>query len=73
MTGSCGLDLFTVHDASDGRYKKGKERVRSLYILLKNIFYMLYSLVGTASVDFTASAPCKRLCVEYTFFPRKVT
>ena len=25
-TGSCGLDLFTAHDASDGRYKKGKKR-----------------------------------------------
>ena len=27
-TGSCVICLFTTHDASDGRYKKGKERVR---------------------------------------------
>ena len=71
----CGLDLFTAHDASDGRYKKGKERLRifiNIYFL-KNLVDLLKSLVVTAYVVCTACAPCKRLCVEYTNFARKAT
>ena len=46
-TGSCGLCLFTTHDASDGRHKKGKERVR-IFFFLKNLVNLLKSLVATA-------------------------
>ena len=69
-TGLCGLCLFTTHDASDGRCKKGKERV---IFFLKNLVDLLNSLVATVYVDCTACAPCKRLCVEYTTFARKAT
>ena len=72
MTGSYELDLFTARDASDGRYKKGKERVRILFFL-KNLVDLLKSLVATAYVDCMACAPCKQVCVEYTTFARKAT
>ena len=73
MTGSYGISLFTAYDASDGRYKKGKERVRIFFVCLKNLVDLLKSLVVTAYVDCTACAPCKQLCVEYTTFARKAT
>ena len=72
-TGSCGLALFTAHDASDGRHKKGKERVRIFIFFLKNLVNLLKSLVAPAYVDCMACAPRKRLCVEYTTFARKAT
>ena len=62
-----------MHDASDGRYKKGKERVRIFIYFLKNLVNLLKSLVAPAYVDCMACAPCKRLCVEYTTFARKAT
>ena len=68
----CGLDLFTAHDASNGRYKKGEGRVR-FFLFLKNLVDLLKTLVATAYVDCTACAPCQRLCVEYTTFARKAT
>ena len=55
-TGSCGICLFTTHDASEGRCKKGKERVRIFYYFLKNLVDMLKSLVATAYIDCTAYA-----------------
>ena len=69
----CGLDLFTAHDASDGRCKKGKERVRIFIYFLKNLVDLLKLLVATAYVDCTACAPCKHLFVEYTTFAHKAT
>ena len=71
MTGSCVLDLFTVHDANDGKYKKGKERVR--FFFFENLDDLLKVLVATAYVDCMTCAPCKRLCVEYTTFACKAT
>ena len=55
---------------SEGRYKKGKERVRFFLLFLKNLVDLLKSPVARAYVDCTAYAPCKRLCVEYTTFAR---
>ena len=40
----------------------GLEFKKNYYI---NLVDLLKSLVATAYVDFTACAPCKRLCVEY--------
>ena len=59
---ACSLRMML----SEGRCKKGKERVIFLYIL--NLVDLLKSLVATAYVDCTAYALCKRLCVEYTTF-----
>ena len=64
--------MLTAHYSSDGRCKKGKERVR-IFIFLINLVDLLKLLVATAYVDCTACAPCKRLCVEYTTFARKAT
>ena len=71
MTGSYGLDLFTAHDSSDGRYKKEKKGLESFFVCLKNHVDLLKLLVATAYVGCMASAPCKRLCVEYTTFACK--
>ena len=57
---------------SEGRCKKGKERVR-FFIFFENLVNLLKSLVATAYVDCTAYAPCKRLCVEYMTFARIAT
>ena len=61
-----------MHDTSDGRCKKGKERVR-IFFFWKNLVDLLKLLVATAYVDCTACAPCKRLHVKYTTFARKAT
>ena len=50
--------MFTTHDASDGKYKKGKERV--IIFFLKNLVDLLKLLVATAYVYCTACAPCKQ-------------
>ena len=60
--------LFTSHDASVKRCKKGKKGLESLFFSLKNLVALLKSPVARAYVDCTAYAPCKRLCVEYTTF-----
>ena len=63
---ACSLRMML----SEGRCKKGKERVRIFIYFLKNLVDLLKSPVARAYVDCTAYAPCKRLCVEYTTFAR---
>ena len=53
--------------------RKEKKGLESIFLFLKNLVDLLKLLVATAYVDCTASAPCKRLCVEYTTFARKAT
>ena len=64
--------MFATHDASEGKFKKGKERVR-IFIFIFNLVDLLKSPVTTAYVDCTAYAPRKQLCVEYTTFARIAT
>ena len=58
---------------SEGRCKKGKERVRIFIYLFFNLVDLLKFLVATAYVDCTAYAPCKQLFVEYSIFLRIAT
>ena len=64
---ACSLRMML----SEGRCKKGKERVRIFF--WKNLVNFLKSLVATAYVDYTAYAPCKRLCVGYATFAHIAT
>ena len=63
---TCSLLMMLVMEGTR-KEKKG------LDFFLKNLVDLLKSLVATAYVDCTACAPCKRLCVEYTTFSRKMT
>ena len=65
---ACSLRMMLVMEGAR-KEKKGLES----FFFLKNLVDLLKSLVATAYVDCTAYAPCKRLCVEYTTFARKVT
>ena len=63
---TCSLRMMLMMEGA----RKGK---KGLDFFLKNLVDLLNLLVATTYVDCTASAPCKRLCVEYTTFARKAT
>ena len=51
--------------------RKEKKGLESFFIF--NLVNLLKSLVATAYVDYTAYAPCKRLCVGYATFSHIAT
>ena len=66
---ACSLRMMLVM----GGARKGKKGLESFSFFLKNLVDLLKSLVATAYVDYTAHAPCKQFCIEYTTFARKAT
>ena len=66
---TCSLRMILVMEGT----RKEKKGLEYLFIFLKSLVDFLKLLVATVYVDFTACAPCKRLCLEYTTFAPKTT